>query len=141
MKCDKSKLFEVQFSISDPYDTNPVEILFQTMNTIFQEFLFFTLPLINFQRVKNFVRRHILPRQDDSSHDGLRMMECAVCEDVPTNPQEIGCPHLFCYYCIQVQSIKHLSPPPPLKKEKHCIFMMLTKIRVTCILLFSWFQT
>ncbi|XP_062618690.1 peroxisome biogenesis factor 2-like [Saccostrea cucullata] len=67
----------------------------------FSEFLFFTLPLINFQRVKNFVRRHVLPRHEDPAQDGLRVMECAVCEDVPTNPQEIGCPHLFCYYCIQ----------------------------------------
>ncbi|XP_048728225.1 peroxisome biogenesis factor 2-like [Ostrea edulis] len=67
----------------------------------FSEFLFFTLPLINFQRVKNFVRSHILRRPDDPAGDGLRVMECAVCEDVPTNPQEIGCPHLFCYYCVQ----------------------------------------
>lgn len=67
----------------------------------FSEFLFFTLPLVNFQRVKNFVRRHVLNRHEDPALDGLRVMECAVCEDVPTNPQEIGCPHLFCYYCVQ----------------------------------------
>nr|XP_022342050.1 peroxisome biogenesis factor 2-like [Crassostrea virginica] len=98
------RVLGVQATFPDRQGMRQVSFEYMTRELLwhgFSEFLFFTLPLINFQRVKNFVRRHILPRQDDSSQDGLRVMECAVCEDVPTNPQEIGCPHLFCYYCIQ----------------------------------------
>lgn len=55
-----------------------------------------------FSTSEEFFEATRLYRHEDTDIDGLRVMECAVYEDVPTNPQEIDCPHLFCYYCVQV---------------------------------------
>ncbi|GFO34502.1 peroxisome biogenesis factor 2-like [Plakobranchus ocellatus] len=75
----------------------------------FSEFLFFLLPLINFQRIKNSVRRWLGPRvnKEGSGSSGhlknrtrADLMACAVCEQWPILPREIGCRHVFCYYCI-----------------------------------------
>lgn len=72
-----------------------------------QEFLFFLLPLINFQRIKNSVKRW-LGGQKLTSQGHLKsrtradLMTCAVCEEWPVMPREIGCRHVFCYYCISV---------------------------------------
>ncbi|KAK3105073.1 hypothetical protein FSP39_016668, partial [Pinctada imbricata] len=69
----------------------------------FSEFLFFILPLVNFQRIKNFATKHILPKPKmDPSSQRQKNMECAICGLYPVNPQEIGCHHMFCYYCVQV---------------------------------------
>ena len=72
----------------------------------FQEFLFFILPLINFQRIKNFIVRTVLPKsltQSRKSQNSERnFTSCAICGDWPIRAQEIGCVHVFCYYCIQV---------------------------------------
>uniref|UniRef100_A0A8W8JVT9 RING-type domain-containing protein n=1 Tax=Magallana gigas TaxID=29159 RepID=A0A8W8JVT9_MAGGI len=54
-----------------------------------------------FSTSEEFFEATRLYRHEDTDIDGLRVMECAVYEDVPTNPQEIGCSHLFCYYCVQ----------------------------------------
>ncbi|XP_060073760.1 peroxisome biogenesis factor 2-like [Ylistrum balloti] len=68
----------------------------------FSEFLFFVLPLINFQRLKNFVMRRVLPVSKPSTDLTSRKLEkCAVCGDNPTNAREISCVHVFCYYCIE----------------------------------------
>ncbi|KAH3818170.1 hypothetical protein DPMN_119766 [Dreissena polymorpha] len=69
----------------------------------FSEFLFFILPLVNFQKVKNFVLQKILPSASKSalSHNAPRdFTSCAVCGDWPIRAQEIGCHHVFCYFCI-----------------------------------------
>lgn len=60
-----------------------------------------------FSTSEEFFEATRLYRHEDTDIDGLRVMECAVYEDVPTNPQEKGCPHLFCY----IQLI-HLDPVP-----------------------------
>ncbi|CAG5120415.1 unnamed protein product [Candidula unifasciata] len=71
----------------------------------FAEFLFFLLPLINFQRIKNSFKRW-LGGQKLTSQGHLKsrtradLMTCAVCEEWPVMPREIGCRHVFCYYCI-----------------------------------------
>lgn len=68
----------------------------------FSELLFFVLPLVNFQRVKNYLLRKVLPKDMSSQSTSKRnLTECGICGEWPTNPQEIGCAHVFCYYCIQ----------------------------------------
>ena len=66
--------------------------------------MFFVLPFINYRKVKNFFWRHLIPKSstkpDDTAHRNLK--ECGVCEEWPFNPHEIGCSHVFCYYCIKV---------------------------------------
>ncbi|XP_046335775.2 peroxisome biogenesis factor 2-like [Haliotis rufescens] len=70
----------------------------------FSEFLFFALPLVNLQRIKNTVVRWTFPRRttqhplvERSRH---HLTSCGVCGEWPVDPQEIGCVHVFCYYCI-----------------------------------------
>ncbi|XP_069116726.1 peroxisome biogenesis factor 2-like [Argopecten irradians] len=69
----------------------------------FSEFLFFVLPLINFQRLKNFAMRRILPvsKTEVTDPSSRKLETCAVCGEKPTNPREIGCRHVFCYFCIE----------------------------------------
>ncbi|CAH1772885.1 unnamed protein product [Owenia fusiformis] len=70
----------------------------------FAEFLFFILPLINFQKLKNFAMKHLIPSQmksSASSRCNADYKECAICGDWPTIPHEIGCQHVFCYMCIK----------------------------------------
>ncbi|XP_077998705.1 peroxisome biogenesis factor 2-like [Glandiceps talaboti] len=72
----------------------------------FAEFLFFVLPLINFQKLKNFFTRQFSRslRADDSQvteRADKHYEECVICGEWPTTPHEIGCPHVFCYYCIR----------------------------------------
>ena len=68
----------------------------------FAEFLFFVLPLINFRRIKNtFSQFFVRSKEGENvmrSEEYLRC--CVVCEDWPCNPMQIGCPHVFCYYCV-----------------------------------------
>ncbi|ELT87556.1 hypothetical protein CAPTEDRAFT_224482 [Capitella teleta] len=69
----------------------------------FAEFLFFILPLINFRRMKNFFSRHLSLRSPATKEQRSErdFTECTVCGLWPFNPQQIGCKHIFCYYCIQ----------------------------------------
>ncbi|XP_052760620.1 peroxisome biogenesis factor 2-like isoform X2 [Mya arenaria] len=69
----------------------------------FSELLFFVLPLINFQRIKNYVMRKLLsvPRSKASHNAQRDLTSCAVCENWPIRAQEIGCQHVFCYFCLQ----------------------------------------
>ena len=69
----------------------------------FAEFLFFVLPLINFRKIRNYIRRQLLPaaveggRADRTSSD---YRECAVCGESPVNVHDMGCRHVFCYSCL-----------------------------------------
>lgn len=70
----------------------------------FSEFLFFVLPLVNFQRIKNFVVQRLLSssrKLSQPSHVERNLTCCAICSDWPIRAQEIGCPHVFCYFCLQ----------------------------------------
>ncbi|XP_070561539.1 peroxisome biogenesis factor 2-like [Ptychodera flava] len=85
----------------------------------FAEFLFFVLPLINFQKVKNFISRHLSRSiRSSESHDNARTQrhyeECVICGEWPTAPHEIGCLHVFCYYCIQSNYLADSSYTCPL---------------------------
>ncbi|XP_043921762.1 peroxisome biogenesis factor 2 [Protopterus annectens] len=69
----------------------------------FADFLIFLLPLVNAKKLKMnvlswFVSQEGLPGNDSSA---IRCKECAVCSEWPIMPHTIGCPHVFCYYCIK----------------------------------------
>lgn len=70
----------------------------------FSEFLFFVLPLINFQRLKNLVVQRFLSASStgrNSAPQERNFTTCAVCGEWPVRAQEFGCAHVFCYFCIQ----------------------------------------
>ncbi|XP_041378526.1 peroxisome biogenesis factor 2-like [Gigantopelta aegis] len=71
----------------------------------FSEFLLFILPLVNVQQMKNVFLRWTVGRSHQapvlSQRSAVDLTTCAVCGDWPVTPQHIGCPHVFCYYCIQ----------------------------------------
>ncbi|KAL3185760.1 hypothetical protein MRX96_028659 [Rhipicephalus microplus] len=73
----------------------------------FAEFIGFLLPLVNVYPAKNFVSRQLLRRKLRPTHPIERtredMAECGICGGCPTQPHEIGCRHVFCYYCIASQ--------------------------------------
>ncbi|KAI0233033.1 hypothetical protein LSAT2_016690 [Lamellibrachia satsuma] len=65
------------------------------------EFLFVVLPVINLHRVKNFLRQRLFPRSLEVEGSEPDNKTCAICGDWPCNPHQVGCCHVFCYYCIQ----------------------------------------
>ncbi|XP_049520000.1 peroxisome biogenesis factor 2 isoform X2 [Dermacentor silvarum] len=73
----------------------------------FAEFIGFLLPLVNVYPAKNFVSRKLLRRKLRPTNPSARtqgdMAECGICGSCPTQPHEIGCKHVFCYYCIASQ--------------------------------------
>nr|XP_006822978.1 PREDICTED: peroxisome biogenesis factor 2-like [Saccoglossus kowalevskii] len=84
----------------------------------FAEFLFFILPLINFQKIKNFISRRFAKSSSSGGDDTMRSAanyeECVVCGEWPTLPHHIGCQHVFCYYCIQSNYLADASYTCPL---------------------------
>lgn len=73
----------------------------------FAEFVGFLLPLVNVYPAKNFVISKLLHRkmaptlpQERTQFD---LTLCGICTGAPTQPHEIGCKHVFCYYCIASQ--------------------------------------
>nr|XP_061810175.1 peroxisome biogenesis factor 2-like [Nerophis lumbriciformis] len=90
------------------------DITYQYMNREllwhgFAEFLIFLLPLINMGKLKATVYSMVFGG-DKSEADVARNKEgawknCTLCGDWPTMPHTLGCPHIFCYYCIKSHSI------------------------------------
>lgn len=78
------------------------------------EFLTTVIPLINIEQIKNRLSSltGMMPelRSEMKLSDKMRRepTRCAICLKQPFNPYEIGCRHVFCYYCLQA---KHLSDP------------------------------
>lgn len=35
--------------------------------------------------------------------------KCTVCNFTPVNPHHMGCPHIFCYVCLKVESMMKLN--------------------------------
>ncbi|XP_013777289.1 peroxisome biogenesis factor 2-like [Limulus polyphemus] len=70
----------------------------------FAEFLTFVLPLINVHRMKNILWRFIFSRKETPTSVETRTYAdaatCAVCKKWPIIPHDIGCRHVYCYYCI-----------------------------------------
>lgn len=90
------------------------DITYQYMNREllwhgFAEFLIFLLPLINTRRLKAAASSVVFGRgsSDGESAGGGRggWQECGLCGEWPTMPHTVGCPHVFCYYCIKSSSI------------------------------------
>jgi peroxin-2 len=88
---------------------NPVDYDFMSRELLwhgFAEFLAFILPLVNYHKLKNMVLGYIRTRQPALGAGDLRTRKprdirlCAICQNTPTNVTEIGCRHVFCYYCI-----------------------------------------
>lgn len=78
----------------------------QHLLTVFnQEMLYFLLPLINFHRITNYIRR-LVSRQQPASENSVRQAgdytRCVVCDQWPVLPHAVGCCHVFCYYCVTV---------------------------------------
>ncbi|XP_019383370.1 PREDICTED: peroxisome biogenesis factor 2 isoform X1 [Gavialis gangeticus] len=70
----------------------------------FAEFLIYLLPLINMQKLKVRISSWCLPVAGLSNSENTLVnhcKECSVCGEWPTMPHTIGCPHVFCYYCIK----------------------------------------
>eukprot|EP01116_Phalansterium_solitarium_P018863 TRINITY_DN5125_c0_g2_i1.p1 TRINITY_DN5125_c0_g2~~TRINITY_DN5125_c0_g2_i1.p1 ORF type:complete len:332 (+),score=85.64 TRINITY_DN5125_c0_g2_i1:112-1107(+) len=65
----------------------------------FTEFMIFVMPLINLDKLKNFVRRRLYTPAADSA---LPATMCPVCQSDPAQtPHVSSCGHLFCYYCLR----------------------------------------
>lgn len=89
---------------------NPVNYDFMSREVLwftFAELTSFTLPLINLTRIKNTFKRLILSSERPVTRSGIRsksdLATCAFCHETPINVREIGCNHVFCYYCIMIQ--------------------------------------
>lgn len=69
----------------------------------FIEFLVYTIPMINFQLIRNRLRQFL----SKGNRDGVEVIPhltqttcCVFCTERPTLPHHIGCGHIYCYYCI-----------------------------------------
>eukprot|EP01097_Dermamoeba_algensis_P003049 TRINITY_DN222_c0_g1_i1.p1 TRINITY_DN222_c0_g1~~TRINITY_DN222_c0_g1_i1.p1 ORF type:complete len:249 (-),score=21.35 TRINITY_DN222_c0_g1_i1:168-914(-) len=89
----------------------------------FTEFLLYLMPLINIDRIRNFVRRRLLPRRKAAASPNLGtqssinvnenlqeergrqiIVENSTCQSCQSNPPNVpyitNCGHLYCYFCI-----------------------------------------
>ena len=80
------------------YDRIGKELLWHALD----EFLGFTLPLINVYRIKNYFKRLWLLRyqSDQLPRYKKKNEDCLICGNIPNFPHTLGCDHVFCYYCI-----------------------------------------
>jgi len=99
---------------SDQQNWSNNELYLEIMNRellwhTFAQLLSFVLPLINFYRLRNTIvgsiRSLVSPsRPTIQSNATLREMKdlntCVICNEWPINGHEIGCRHVFCYYCL-----------------------------------------
>ncbi|XP_053323245.1 peroxisome biogenesis factor 2 [Spea bombifrons] len=77
----------------------------------FAEFLVFLLPLINTQKLKSKLFSWCKPIKGHTRNDpslAVHCKECCLCGEWPTMPHTIGCPHVFCYYCIKSHSMSDM---------------------------------
>ncbi|XP_033119887.1 peroxisome biogenesis factor 2-like [Anneissia japonica] len=119
------RIIGVRATFSKPQFVRQVSFEFMTRELMwhgFSEFLFFILPLINYRRIQNFFRRKLRspssPNQTRSSRPLKTYKECAICGEWPTMPREIGCLHVYCYYCIQSNMLADSSYSCPLCSYK-----------------------
>ncbi|CAI9741334.1 peroxisome biogenesis factor 2-like [Octopus vulgaris] len=103
----------------------------------FSEFLFFLLPLVNFRRMKSILTYYLLPQPppaQPSSPDSRTMAEltnCAICDLVPHNPHQIGCSHVFCYYCISSNFLADPRYVCPVCKKAVLNFTLISPVDIT----------
>lgn len=73
----------------------------------FIEIMIYTLPLINFYKLKRVIKQYIPSKKQKSSLiDAERRVltvntKCAHCELSPILPHHMGCAHIFCYVCLK----------------------------------------
>ncbi|NXP04558.1 PEX2 factor, partial [Thinocorus orbignyianus] len=70
----------------------------------FAEFLIYLLPLVNVHKLKLKLASWCLPvvgLSDSENTLAAEGRECSLCGEWPTLPHTVGCPHVFCYYCIK----------------------------------------
>lgn len=82
-----------------------------------QELLGYSLPLINYHYVRRKFRSVIriamgsynTTAQSERLKPKLTInSKCEYCNERPTLPHHMGCKHIFCYYCLQVNSISSI---------------------------------
>lgn len=67
----------------------------------FAELLAFILPIVNIQRIKGTLKRRFKFLQyEKKPRCDILNCSCAICGHIPIYPHEIGCSHIFCYYCV-----------------------------------------
>ncbi|XP_046872973.1 peroxisome biogenesis factor 2 isoform X2 [Hypomesus transpacificus] len=72
----------------------------------FAEFLIFLLPLVDMRRAKAALRYFLSgPAEEGEGAGAGGGQECGFCGEWPTMPHTIGCPHVFCYYCVKSHAI------------------------------------
>lgn len=74
----------------------------------FAEFLIYFLPLINTHKIKTTAYSALFGRSPDKEEDRggeAAWKECGFCGEWPTMPHEVGCRHVFCYYCVKSHSV------------------------------------
>lgn len=78
----------------------------QVSNIFLQEFISFLLPLLNLYPLKNLMIRKVMNRNLVPTSPNARTLDdfaaCGLCGETPTQAHEIGCRHVFCYYCVAV---------------------------------------
>lgn len=81
---------------------------------IFQELIGTTLSLVNMfglrQKLSKILKyvwwRNYVRTSNKSTQATMNINTvCAVCSEKPTLPHAMGCSHIFCYYCLQVNYI------------------------------------
>ncbi|XP_003736973.2 peroxisome biogenesis factor 2 [Galendromus occidentalis] len=106
------RLFGIKMNYSQPpnlrevqYDSLSRELLWTTVS----EFLAFLLPVINSSKSRSMFRsalRKVYGKVDStmgtSPHERslVDFKTCGICSKPPTQPHEIGCRHVYCYFCI-----------------------------------------
>ena len=73
----------------------------------FAEFLIFLLPLVDMRRAKAALGYFLsgpAAVKEEGAGSGAGQ-ECGFCGEWPTMPHAIGCPHVFCYYCVKSHAI------------------------------------
>ncbi|XP_055841761.1 peroxisome biogenesis factor 2 [Episyrphus balteatus] len=79
----------------------------------FMELLGLVLPIINFHKIQRMLRRSFFGSSISSATKGGVLKapklnintNCAYCGDRPTLPHHIGCGHIYCFYCIQANTL------------------------------------
>lgn len=62
------------------------------------------LPLINFRKIVIVFTRLLKSHKKGEIEESKTKIECKICMEVATNPYQNGCSHLFCYYCLMVNT-------------------------------------
>lgn len=69
----------------------------------FMEFLTYTIPLLNWTKIKNQLRRPFQSTAKERTAVEPKFdfkTLCSFCQERPTMPHHFGCGHIYCYYCL-----------------------------------------